>query len=140
MNAELPQEEKQPYSDSRCGIDVGRLQKSKSDRERLIIVKTVVNNFVINCEHAIQFLEEITEWQNILNMTLLLSYKVPVGDRDKFCQMAMESRKVCQFPEDKNKLEMFLEYEFKEKEKEENKDPHVHEDLQVGEGNKFTDV
>ena len=119
MNAELPESEKEAYDDERCDGDIVRLQKALSDRARLIIIKSIVNNFIIHAEHAVKFIEEIIDWQDKLTITLLLSYKIPEGERDDFCQMVIENKRICKFDEDKEKLTQFLDYEFKEKEKEE---------------------
>ena len=125
MNNELSEEEKVVYTDEQCDIDVKRLSRALSDKSRIIIIKSVTNNFKINYIQAIRFLQELIEWESKVNTALFLSFKIPEGEREKYCEEVLSNEVICQYKEDREKLEMLLDFKAEEKPPEQPKGPKV---------------
>mmetsp|Transcript_6383 Transcript_6383/g.7309 ORF Transcript_6383/g.7309 Transcript_6383/m.7309 type:complete len:137 (-) Transcript_6383:480-890(-) len=98
------------YTKEQFQIDLKRLEKAPSEKDRVVIVKSIASNYLLSAEYAAKFVHIPTNWNNIIALAALLMYNLKDGEYEEFAQLVLKN---CKYEEDKKQMAMFLETEYK---------------------------
>mmetsp|Transcript_8235 Transcript_8235/g.10423 ORF Transcript_8235/g.10423 Transcript_8235/m.10423 type:complete len:138 (+) Transcript_8235:212-625(+) len=120
-----PKEKSLAYTEEQFKLDMTRLKKVPTEKDRMVIVRAIANNYLLTGKHAAAFVHEMRDWPNMTAIAALLMYNLKEGETEEYTNLVIKG---CKYEDDKKQIALFLDTEYvPEKTKEEPEGPTVNE-------------